>query len=173
MVKLKSYVEVCRELTAAQFCERHEAPFLLLSIITGGPMTPVAGSRAPTVDRLVIGDAAIPEGGFTGPEDWYMVAELRPRDETADRISIGCSERCDVVIDDTSVSRLHAWVGRAPHGDYIEDADSSLGTAVNSTPLAASDSVRLQSGDRVSLGTVELTYMPPAEFHTFVLRLAK
>ena len=72
-----------------------------------------------------------------------------------------------------SVSRLHAWVGRAPHGDYIEDADSSAGTAVNGTTLSPKDAVRLSNGDRVSLGVVELSYMPPADFHKFVRRIAK
>jgi hypothetical protein len=166
-----TYARLCLEQTQAEFCRAHPFPVLLFSNVQATGLKPVKKTKTPTIDRLVVGET--PEGGVPSvtSEEWYIVYELIPRQRTSERVSLGCSSRCDVRLDDVSVSRFHAWVNSAPHGYYLEDADSSAGTAHNGETLEPGKTVRLKAGDRISLGNVDLVFLPPADFHTFVLRL--
>lgn len=166
---LRAYAEESLELSVEEFVERYPFAVFLYSTISSGAMTPVGKTKTPTVDRLVVGDT--PSGVKPiSAEDWYLVYELRS--QGSGRTSLGCSSACDVTFNDTSVSRMHAWLIRAQHGAYIEDADSSAGTAVNGKTLVPGEPVALSSSDRVSLGNVDLIYLPPQDLYTFVRRLA-
>lgn len=165
------YARLCLELSLDEFCQRHPHPVLLFSNIHAVGMTPVKKTRTPTVDRLIVGKT--PENGVKSVrhEEWYVIYDVISREPAAERVSLGCSSRCDVRLDDTSVSRFHAWLNQAPHGYYLEDADSSSGTAHNGLTLEPGKTVQLKAGDRISLGNVDLVFLPAADFHTFVRRL--
>lgn len=162
---------MCMDLNSDEFCRRHPHPVLLFSNVHAVRMTPVKKTRTPTVDRLIVGESPVSGVRAVTPEEWYLVYELSPRRSTSERISLGCSSQCDVRLDDVSVSRVHAWVNRALHGYYLEDADSSSGTALNGETLELGNTVQLKTGDRISLGNVDLVFLPAADFYTFVRRL--
>jgi pSer/pThr/pTyr-binding forkhead associated (FHA) protein len=71
-------------------------------------------------------------------------------------ITIGRGSESDVVINDVSISRLHAQVLRQANGNYVQDLASRNGTKVNDEPL--NEPRLLQHGDIVCLGSVRLEY---------------
>jgi hypothetical protein len=70
--------------------------------------------------------------------------------------SIGRSRECDVVIEDSGVSRRHAEL--RPEGMLwrIEDLGSTNGVRVNG--LAIRGAHQLQSGDRIEMGSTEMLF---------------
>jgi pSer/pThr/pTyr-binding forkhead associated (FHA) protein len=72
------------------------------------------------------------------------------------RVTIGRSTGADILLDDVTVSRLHAMVRRRPDGLYIEDADSLNGTYVNRRRI---ESHRLADGDEIQVGKYKLSYL--------------
>jgi predicted component of type VI protein secretion system len=77
------------------------------------------------------------------------------------------------VLDDASVSRRHAWVISTEYGCYVQDNDSSAGTAVNGRVLAKGETAKLNTGGRVSFGSVDLVFLPPTSFYSFVRTVAR
>jgi len=69
---------------------------------------------------------------------------------------VGRGRDCDVVLDDTGVSRRHAEV--LPEGDgwTIEDLGSTNGVRVNG--LTVQGSHHLRSGDRIEMGSTEMLF---------------
>jgi hypothetical protein len=80
------------------------------------------------------------------------------------RIVIGRGEDCDLPINDTSVSRVHAEIHQIEGGQYeVLDRDSSNGVRVNGVELKRTI---LDAGDVVELGDVQLKFVPAGQvFH--------
>jgi FhaA, N-terminal domain/FHA domain len=70
--------------------------------------------------------------------------------------TLGRSRDCDVVLEDSSVSRRHAEL--RPHGSEwtIEDLGSTNGVRVNG--LTVHGPQRLRSGDRIEMGSTEMLF---------------
>ena len=77
---------------------------------------------------------------------------------TGDRVTVGRLASCDITLIDANVSREHAAFVREGTGWAIEDLGSTNGTMLEGEPVTWS---RLRDGDRVTLGTSELTYHEP------------
>lgn len=71
------------------------------------------------------------------------------------KIKIGRSLQCDVVISDPGVSRLHAELIREADGWLIRDAKSTNGTKVNDVLVQQS---QIFNGDIICLGSSELSF---------------
>ena len=69
---------------------------------------------------------------------------------------IGRSRDCDIVLEDSNVSRRHAEILPAAVGWTVADLGSTNGVRVNGRPTAGA--VALAPGDRVALGTVSMTF---------------
>lgn len=68
--------------------------------------------------------------------------------------SIGRSTGADFIVDAALVSRVHCRLTALPGGDLeVRDLDSTNGTFVNGARI---DAVRLATGDRLTVGRVEL-----------------
>jgi pSer/pThr/pTyr-binding forkhead associated (FHA) protein len=68
--------------------------------------------------------------------------------------SIGRSTGADFIVDAALVSRVHCRVSALVNGELeIRDLDSTNGTFVNGERI---DAARLASGDRLTVGRVEL-----------------
>jgi pSer/pThr/pTyr-binding forkhead associated (FHA) protein len=62
-------------------------------------------------------------------------------------------------IDDRSLSRQHAAITQRGQGIYLEDRESANGTWVNDDKLGAEyEAIKLKPGDRVRLGSLDLTF---------------
>ena len=108
------------------------------------PLTRVPAARAPTsVPRPLVGPILVTCAGVS--------QELRNGSLLVGRLS-----ECDVVLEDSLVSRMHARVCVSKEGVTLEDLHSTNGVYVNGdrvTQVAA-----LNIGDRALIGTQELTF---------------
>jgi hypothetical protein len=70
-------------------------------------------------------------------------------------IVIGRLPECDVVLNDSNVSRRHAELRRSGDGVFLTDLGSTNGTRVNGVPVREQI---LVSGDEVSVGSTKLIF---------------
>ena len=70
--------------------------------------------------------------------------------------TIGRSPDCDIFLDDVTVSRRHAVVGRGDAGFTIEDLGSLNGTFLNRSRIERGD---LENGDEVQIGKYRLIFL--------------
>jgi hypothetical protein len=76
------------------------------------------------------------------------------RFEVTSTLSLGRAAGCEITLDDTFVSQLHARVTRTPSGVVVEDLGSTNGTYLNRKRVTAP--VVMQSGDVVQVGSTVL-----------------
>jgi pSer/pThr/pTyr-binding forkhead associated (FHA) protein len=79
-------------------------------------------------------------------------------------ISVGRGLECDIVIDDTSISRRHVQFLRQPDGDYVQDLGSRNGTQVNGELLRTPRLLLI--GDTIMVGNIRLEYAALPTAHT-------
>lgn len=72
------------------------------------------------------------------------------------RIVIGRRSNSHIVVQDRSVSRIHAWIGQKDGEYFIVDSGSRVGTLVNGKALHGRHS--LADGDQVRVGPAMLTF---------------
>lgn len=74
-------------------------------------------------------------------------------------IKIGSSQACQLVLNDSHVSSLHAEITILDDGQLlIEDKDSLNGTFVNGKQIEPLKQISIQRGDRVSFGNTQLVW---------------
>lgn len=153
--------EAVATLKREHFVSTHPHPFL---VHASGELTKLDPSRRDdlTTDRLMV------EAPRAALQQGILVAPIVGKDIDADRITIGVATACDIMLDDASVSKRHAYFTERDGVWLIIDADSSAGTQVNSHPLSPGAPQELVSGDRITLGYVELTFLGPVGFHELV-----
>ncbi len=71
------------------------------------------------------------------------------------QIYLGRKTTNDLVIDDESASRIHAYIAYERHRHVIYDAGSLNGTFVNKKPISRHE---LKDGDKILIGRTMLTY---------------
>ena len=74
---------------------------------------------------------------------------------SGERVTIGRSRECDVVVDDPNISRKHAEVRRTIDGWLVADLGSTNGIKVNGRRVK--DAV-LSPGDEITLGLISLEF---------------
>ena len=97
------------------------------------------------------------------PWAWLKPAGIAPRSPfplNKDQVFIGREVRCDVMINNDSVSRRHAEVVRLAEGWLIRDLDSRNGTYVNGQRI---QEYVLEEGDLITIGDVNLTFEGPRQ----------
>jgi len=77
------------------------------------------------------------------------------------RLSVGKGDRNDIVLDDATVSRLHAALERFDEGWCVTDLGSSNGTYVNGDRIWGLH--RLRHGDEVRIGRSRLLFRSSAD----------
>ena len=71
------------------------------------------------------------------------------------QIYLGRKNTNDFVLDDESVSRIHAYIAYERHRHILYDAGSLNGTTVNKKPISRHE---LKDGDKILIGLTILTY---------------
>jgi len=162
MKPIATYYATCSKLSVPEFTSQYPGPFLVHSSRSGGALQPTTGGL--TIDGLVLGE----EG--PGPDaEQLTVFSVTPLAVHNGAISVGSDRGCHLRIAAASISRLHAVFRRDGDRWLLEDAGSSAGTWVNGSALEARASRALGAGDHVSLGVLDFTFLPPADFHAFVM----
>jgi Protein of unknown function (DUF3662)/FHA domain len=76
------------------------------------------------------------------------------------RVVLGRSRECDLQVDDPNVSRRHAEVRQEGSAYWVVDLDSTNGIEVNGQRVRRA---KLDSGDRLTLGSTEITFATERE----------
>ncbi|MGE0399484.1 MAG: FHA domain-containing protein [Kofleriaceae bacterium] len=159
------------EVSKADFVRVHTRPFLIYSQNPSRESTPV-DARLMTIDRFVV------DGNRPSPfRETIVATELVARDPDEKKIvTIGAAPTSDIVINDNSLSKQHAWFARsneAYEAWQLWDNDSVGGTQVNAQLLKPGFPQALQSGDVITLGYVEMTFLTADAFYSLVKHLLR
>ncbi len=167
MKPLSHYVAACNAMTREAFVQQHTGPFLVHSSRTGGALQATSGGL--TINSVVVDDGEGTEGDEAADVlTVFTVGQFAPKAPT---LTVGSDRSCSLRVAAASVSRVHARLVRGTDRWRVEDAGSSVGTWVNGEALEPSDVHDLDPGDRVSLGTLDLTFYPSAHFYDFVRQM--
>ncbi|RME04022.1 MAG: FHA domain-containing protein [Planctomycetota bacterium] len=91
--------------------------------------------------------------------------------ETSDIITLGRASSNDIVIQDGSISKVHAYFGwdSRQQRRTICDLNSTNGTYLNQEKLIPNLAYLLKTGDQLILGRLSLTYYTPRSFYNVFL----
>jgi hypothetical protein len=84
-----------------------------------------------------------------------LVSEGRRNVLDGDRVVVGRSRECEVVLSDPNVSRRHIELRRGERGWAAVDLGSTNGMKVNGQRLSHAE---LEPGDRITIGITDLTF---------------
>jgi hypothetical protein len=90
-----------------------------------------------------------------GRRQALLVSEGRRHVLSGDRILVGRSRECDVVVSDQNVSRRHIELRRGERGWAAMDLGSTNGMKVNGRRVGHAE---LNPGDRITVGITDLTF---------------
>lgn len=99
-----------------------------------------------------------------------LVFELRKHPLGAGEITLGRAPECDVVIEDATVSRLHAFFRREPHTGmwHVVDAESHNGTFQAGVLIVPGRPTPLFDRASLRFGGVEMSFLQASAFEQYV-----
>ena len=176
MKPLGDYAEKLKDKDFTQYVAENPPAVFLIDAF-GTKFHAISGDPGDTMLRLEPGfnaggaDEGMQKLHGTPKSVAYMVVAVEPDSKAiADGLLLGCGEQCDVRIDETSVSREHARIRRKQQDYFISDCNSTGGTYINGKQLAPGRDPPLKPGNRVTLGSLDLTFLDAAGFYHFVKR---
>ena len=92
--------------------------------------------------------------GETKPASYLMFN--RKKIELVAKITIGRESDNDVVVDNKLASRHHAVIQKIKDAYFVKDTNSTNGTFVNGVKIPADKYVKLNPGDKISIGNMSL-----------------
>jgi hypothetical protein len=129
---------------------------------------------APEEEEAAAGDEAAPSAGDFGHTMVYspdrqarrlepdhdrsqalLIAEGRRNVLTGERVLVGRSRECEVVVSDPNVSRRHIELRRGERGWTAIDLGSTNGMKINGRRVGQA---QLDPGDRITIGVTDLTF---------------
>ncbi|MBI5478295.1 MAG: FHA domain-containing protein [Deltaproteobacteria bacterium] len=167
---LDEYVADARALEPEPFRQRHGDAFL----VHHGPL---GALRVPPKPQRTVTLEAVAAAAGLEPQRDYLVFPVRRsgRSAIARFITVGRTRNNDVCIPYVSVSKFHAFFTQdAPGRFLLQDAGSHNGTLADDRTVPVHDQgrpVALQSGARIVLGAVKLTFLYAADFRELARRL--
>jgi hypothetical protein len=84
-----------------------------------------------------------------------LISEGRRNVLSGERVLVGRSRECDVVVSDPNVSRRHIELRRGEHGWIAIDLGSTNGMKINGRRVSQA---QLGPGDRITIGVTDLTF---------------
>ena len=124
------------------------------------------GMDTETIDQDEI-EETLPHGKVLSDQldlEVYPLAK-KPGASFPDRITIGRTGNNDVVLADTSVSRLHAYIRRGNSGWVVADAGSKNGSWIAGAELEARRETPLPSRAMLRFGDVDVTFYTAADLY--------
>ena len=174
MASLFEYVALARVATRDEFTQKHAAPFLLVNI----EGRPEARDRSFKTSTITGTTAALAKAMATGAVKlssqvgrFEVLPVVKGKDSPwAGRISIGRARNNDIVVEDNSVSKMHANFTQEGAGFHLTDAQSHNGVTLNGKKLDPGEKRELKSGDALILGGVPTTYLDAGALYDFIKR---
>lgn len=84
--------------------------------------------------------------------------KILTKNVSKDSFTVGRSSECDILLNDTPVSRVHLVVSRRGKQIWIEDKNSSNGTFVNGMHILQGTPVNVSASDKIQLGKSEFMF---------------
>jgi hypothetical protein len=172
-LKLEEFVGDARVLDAESFAAKHGVGFFLHY---GSLEEEEEAVDLDTTQASEYTDE-VPEGA-EAPQTKFLVFPIRKKtsDASDQAIWIGRGGHNDMVIPDSSISTMHAFVRIDEDGKFfLQDMMSKNGTFVYNQrvpALGTGEPLPFATGDRIRLGTLKLTFLAAAEFITMVNQLS-
>jgi pSer/pThr/pTyr-binding forkhead associated (FHA) protein len=107
-----------------------------------------------------------------GGDPMAVVIEKTKDNAFKQRITIGRTANNDIVLDDTSVSRFHAWIEQQNSDWVLVDAGSRNGSTLGGKKIAAKAPNQLTNGLVMRIGALQLTYYTAQGFLDMLHRRA-
>ena len=107
-----------------------------------------------------------------GGEPMAVVIEKTKDNAFQRRITIGRTANNDIILDDTSVSRFHAWIEQTTTDWVLVDAGSRNGSTVAGRKMVAKTPSVLTNGLVLRIGALQLTYYTAQGFLDMLHRRA-
>lgn len=142
------------------------APAALVRHRDGADDPAATAAETLTVDQEI--EETLPHSKLLADELDLEVYPLskKPGASFPDRITIGRTSNNDIVIADTSVSRLHAYIRRDGAGWVVADAGSKNGSWLAGTSLEPRRERPLPSRAPLRLGDVDLTFYVAGDLYS-------
>jgi hypothetical protein len=172
VARLFEFVAVARDKSKDAFLAAYPHAFLLHRKLE----TPDSGERgfrtatvAPAVNELL---RAVTSGEIkVSPDvalyDVYPVLK-KPDSPWSGRVSVGRTRTNDIAINESAISKLHAYIQGEPPNVTITDVGSRNGIMINGQKIAANKDAPLKSGDAFALGSVPFVFYDAQAFYAFV-----
>jgi hypothetical protein len=99
-----------------------------------------------------------------------LVLELRKRTPESMEVTLGRAPECDIVIEDATVSRLHAVFRKEPHTGMwqVVDAESHNGTFQAGVLIVPGRPTPLFERAALRFGAVEMSFLQASAFEQYV-----
>ncbi len=99
-----------------------------------------------------------------------LILELRKRAPERTEITLGRAPECDIVIEDATVSRLHAVFRKEPHTGMwqVVDAESHNGTFQAGVLIVPGRPTPLFDRAALRFGAVEMSFLQASAFEQYV-----
>ncbi len=104
-----------------------------------------------------------------------VIFEVKKQKDNAFRrgVTVGRTANNDLVFDDASVSRFHAWFQEEEQGWSVADAGSKNGTTLDGKKLSSKKPAAIVPGARVRFGSVEVVFLDGASFLRMIKERAR
>ena len=167
MTALQDFVAVAIGSTAARFTQEFPHPFLLLRLRQEEGRSDDWNFNTRTFTNF---KPTLPKLGQDAAAYQAFALVKAVHNPWPDRISIGRARNNDVVLADSSVSKLHLHLVRSPDGSFaVQDSGSRNGTQVAGVRARPGEIIPLKFGDLLTIGALHLTYIASGELHSLLL----
>ena len=164
MARLYEFVIPVRQSTREDFSREHQEPYLLLMRDQSDDRhgwtfkTQTVSVASAKIAKLASDEDIQLAPEIAGYEVFPVVKALN--NPWPERISVGRARNNDIVLPDSSVSKLHAHfkLNKAKEVSVV-DAGSRNGTRVNTRKVETGDVVRVHVGDTITFGRTTVTLL--------------
>ena len=172
VASLFEYVAVVRLVSREEFLQKQPATFLLVNIEGRAEgrdrsfkTSTISGTTAALAKAMATG--AVKLSSQVGR--FEVLPIVKGKDSPwAGRISIGRARNNDIVVDEASVSKMHAHFEQEGADLAVTDAQSHNGVTVNGEKLVGGGRRTLKVGDALLLGAVVATYVDAGALYDFI-----
>lgn len=173
MARLYEYISEVRKLSRTRFKEAYPYPFLVLRRAKKDRQASwTFKTQTISVNSATIGKLASQENLKISPKiaEYEVFAITKAgTNPWPERISVGRARNNDVVLHDSSVSKLHAHFKISANNEtLLVDAGSRNGTRVNDRKIASGDTADVGIGDSITFGRTSLKMVDSGTLYDLV-----